>query len=111
MTAKTVNYTAEQTASMVEALKAGTAVEVIALQVGKSVRSVIAKLSREGVYTAKAKAKDSTGARKAATKAEMLAKVEVNLGVAAGTFATFEKASKEAIAALVAATANEFEGE
>lgn len=107
MTAKIVNYTAEQTASMVEAFKAGTSVEAIAVTVGKSVRSVIAKLSREGVY--KAKAKDSTGARKAETKAEMLAKVEVNLGVEAGTFASFEKATKGAIEALVAATANEFE--
>jgi hypothetical protein len=108
MNAKVVNYTAEQTASIVEAFKAGTAVEAIALSVGKSVRSVIAKLSREGAYVAKAKAKAEG---KAVTKAEMLAKVEVNLGVAAGTFASFEKATKAAIEALVEATANEFEGE
>lgn len=106
MTAKIVNYTAEQTASMVEAFKAGTSVEAIAVTVGKSVRSVIAKLSREGVYTAKAKAKAEG---KAETKAEMLAKVEVNLGVEAGTFASFEKGTVSALKALVAATANDFE--
>lgn len=104
MTAKIVNYTAEQTASMVEAFKTGVAVEAIATEMGKSVRSVIAKLSREGVYTAKAKA-----AGKAETKAEMLAKVEVNLGVEAGTFASFEKATKESIQALVNATKNDFD--
>ena len=105
MTAKIVNYTAEQTASMVEAFANGVAVEAIALQVGKSVRSVIAKLSREGVYVAKSVA----GKVKSATKSEMLAKVEVNLGVAAGTFASFEKGTRDSISALLAATANEFD--
>lgn len=104
---KIVNYTPEVTAEVLAAFADGMAVEAIALKVGKSMRSVIAKLSREGVYTAKAKAK---AADKAETKAEMLAKVEVALGVKAGTFASFEKATKGAIEALVAATANEFEG-
>lgn len=108
MTAKTVNYTAEQTAAVVEAFKAGTAVEAIALQVGKSVRSVIAKLSKEGVYTAKAKA---AGKEKAATKLEILAKVEVALGMKAGALATFEKGSKESIVALLDAVSNEFTSE
>ena len=50
---KVVNYTAEQTASMVEMYQTGTAVAVIAEMLGKSVRSVVAKLSREKVYVAK----------------------------------------------------------
>ncbi len=53
MTAKTVNYTAEQTAAIVGDYKAGVSVEQIAIAVGKSVRSVVAKLSREGVYQKK----------------------------------------------------------
>jgi response regulator RpfG family c-di-GMP phosphodiesterase len=53
MTAKTVNYTAEQTAKMVADYQAGTTVESIAEALGKSVRSVVAKLSREKVYVAK----------------------------------------------------------
>jgi len=53
MTAKTVNYTAEQTARMVADYQAGTTVESIAEALGKSVRSVVAKLSREKVYVAK----------------------------------------------------------
>lgn len=108
MTAKTVNYTAEQTAAVVEAFKAGTAVEAIALQVGKTTRSVIAKLSKEGVYTTKAK---TAGKAKAATKLEILAKVEVALGMEAGALATFEKGSKEAVEALMAAVANDFTAE
>lgn len=53
MTAKTVNYTPEQTTQMVQAYQAGTTVEAIASSLGKTVRSVVAKLSREGVYKAK----------------------------------------------------------
>jgi response regulator RpfG family c-di-GMP phosphodiesterase len=53
MTAKTVNYTAEQTARMVADYQAGRTVESIAEALGKSVRSVVAKLSREKVYVAK----------------------------------------------------------
>jgi len=50
---KAVNYTAEQTASMVADYKAGITVDAIAESLGKSVRSVVAKLSREKVYVAK----------------------------------------------------------
>ena len=53
MTAKTVNYTPEQTLQMVADYQAGVAVESIAEALGKTVRSVVAKLSREKVYVAK----------------------------------------------------------
>ena len=55
MTAKTVtvNYTPEQTASMVELYSAGTSVAELATMLGKTTRSVIAKLSREKVYQKK----------------------------------------------------------
>ena len=53
MTAKTVNYTPEQTARIVADYQAGEAVETIAANLGKSVRSIVAKLSREKVYKAK----------------------------------------------------------
>lgn len=55
-TAKTVkapNYTPEQATKMVADYKAGVTVETIADALGKSVKSVVAKLSREGVYKAK----------------------------------------------------------
>ena len=53
MTAKTVNYTTEQTLQMVADYQAGATVETIAEALGKTVRSVVAKLSREKVYQAK----------------------------------------------------------
>ena len=53
MTTKTVNYTPEQTVSMVSEYLAGVTAEQIALSMGKAVRSVVAKLSREKVYVAK----------------------------------------------------------
>ena len=53
MAEKTVNYTAEQTAFVVAQYQAGDTVENIAKLVNKSVRSVVAKLSREGVYKPK----------------------------------------------------------
>lgn len=53
MTAKAVNYTPEQTQQMIADYQAGVTVETIAVAMGKSVRSVVAKLSREKVYVAK----------------------------------------------------------
>ena len=53
MTAKAVNYTPEQTLQIVADYQAGTTVETIAEAMGKSVRSIVAKLSREGVYQKK----------------------------------------------------------
>lgn len=96
MTEKTVNYTPEMTATVVEAFKAGTAVEAIALSVGKSVRSIVAKLSREGVYTAKAKVK----AEARVTKAALIAKIAANHSIETEVLASLEKASKEALEAL-----------
>ncbi len=55
MTGKTkaVNYTAEQTAALVQGYLAGEPVAGLAAAFGKTTRSVIAKLSREGVYVKK----------------------------------------------------------
>lgn len=53
MTTKAVNYTAEQTTKMVADYQAGVTVETIANELGKTVRSIVAKLSREKVYIAK----------------------------------------------------------
>lgn len=52
-TTKTENYTAEQVAAMLSAyneLPTKATVESLASKMGKSTRSIIAKLSREGVY-------------------------------------------------------------
>ena len=48
-----VNYSAEQTARVIVGYTDGVTVENLAVELGKSARSIIAKLSREGVYKAK----------------------------------------------------------
>lgn len=56
MAEKQVNYTPEQTQAIVAAYTANPTeqtVKAMAEQFGKSVRSVVAKLSREGVYQKK----------------------------------------------------------
>lgn len=56
MAEKTVNYTPEQTAELVAAYVAAPVAETVdafAEKFGKSVRSIRAKLSKEGVYKAK----------------------------------------------------------
>jgi hypothetical protein len=50
---KTINYTPEQTAQIIADYQAGLSVEIIADNLGKTVRSIVAKLSREKVYIAK----------------------------------------------------------
>ena len=52
-TAKTVNYTPEQSAKIVADYLAGVSVADLATAMGKTTRSIIAKLSREKVYKAK----------------------------------------------------------
>lgn len=57
MAEKQVNYTAEQTQAIVAAYTANPSeatVRELAERFGKSVRSIVAKLSREGVYQKKA---------------------------------------------------------
>lgn len=94
---KTVTYTAEQTATLVEGYKAGKTVEALAEALGKSARSVVAKLSREGVYTAKTKAK-AEGTR--LTKAQLVALIEGATDMPKGSLESLEKGTHEALEAL-----------
>lgn len=50
---KVLNYTPEMTAEIIAAYIGGEAVEQIAVRIGKSTRSIVAKLSREGCYKPK----------------------------------------------------------
>lgn len=99
--ATTANYTPEQTTEIVAAYQAGTAVEAIALTLGRSTRSIIAKLAREGVYQSKVA---PTGSR-TATKLQLTQQLEAKLNLAPETLASLEKASHAALATLVAALA------
>jgi len=100
MTATVVqNYTAEQTTTAVEMYSNGVSVETIAAEIGKSVRSVVAKLSREGVYKAKAKA---AGANRV-TKAALITVIAAKVGSTDEALESLEKATKEALEILAAA--------
>lgn len=91
------NYTEAQTLELVTRYQAGETVEALAQAVGKSVRSVVAKLSREGVYVAKTKAKAGTRV----TKAALTQMLEAKLGMEPGSLESLQKASHEALEALV----------
>ena len=90
------NYTAEQTAALVSGYQAGASVEALATQLGKSTRSIVAKLSREGVYQAKSKA---TVAR--VKKADLVDAIANRIGVAPETFDSLEKANHEVLEAIL----------
>lgn len=53
MAEKIVNYTPEMTAQILKGYSEGVSVESLAEATGKTVRSIVAKLSREGVYRKK----------------------------------------------------------
>ena len=92
------NYTPEQTQALVEGYQAGETVEVLAANMGKTVRSVVAKLSREKVYVAKTRATGQARVR----KAELVDQLAVACGVAPEVFESLEKANHDVLEALVA---------
>jgi len=93
------NYTDEMVAQMTEAYTANPnrdTVDALAKQFGKSVRSIIAKLSREGVYVAQPKM-TKTG-EPVVRKAELVEILEAHFEVA---IPTLVKASKADLQRLV----------
>ena len=94
---KVANYTTEQETQMVDQYQAGMSTEEIATMLGKSVKSVVAKLSRLGVYKTKTK---GAGTAERVTKATLVALIEGRYAVDAGTFADLEKCSKATLVAL-----------
>lgn len=97
-TPKAVNYTAEQTAAMLAAYAAAPTaetVEQIATDLGKSVRSIVAKLSREGVYKKKEyKTKTGEAVLKKDTAADEIGAI---LGMAENDVDSLTKANKTAL--------------
>jgi hypothetical protein len=94
-----VNYTPEQTAQMVADYVAGVTVEQIAESMAKSVRSVVAKLSREKVYQKKTyTTKSGEAAVKKDTQADFIAAA---LGLSEQDADSLTKANKAALRAVV----------
>lgn len=92
------NYTPEQTLEIVQGYQAGQTVEQLATAVGKTVRSVVAKLSREGVYVAKTQAKGAARVK----KSDLVDQLAAKCGVAPEVFESLEKANHDVLEALVA---------
>lgn len=97
--ASEVKYSAEQVAALVDGVAAGKSPEVLANELGKSVRSVVAKLSQMKLY----KAKDTVKAEGRVTKSQLVLAVEAKLGLEVGVLASLEKADKAALEALASA--------
>ena len=103
-TAKTQNYTAEQTAAIVADYVAGVTVEQLAEKLGKSVRSIVAKLSREGVYKKK-EYKTKTG-EKVVKKDAHADAIGAILKLPENDIESLTKANKSALKAIFDALAN-----
>ena len=104
--AKVVNYTADQEAEMVEVYKANPTKETVAAfaeKFGKTTRSVIAKLSRSGVYE-KAKPVTKTG-EPVVAKDETANAIGAVLGLSEGEVTSLAKANKTALQKVFAALA------
>jgi len=106
MTAKIVNYTPEMTAE----LKAGyvanptkATVEAFATKFGKTTKSIVAKLSREGVYV---KAEKVTKAGEPIVKKDAMVEMIANeIGVTSDKLDGLEKAPKAVLKLVYAALA------
>lgn len=110
MTEKTVkapNYTDEQTARIVNEYKANPTretVEALAAALGKTARSIVAKLSREGVYQ-KAERLTKTG-EKVEKKDETADAIGAVLRLTEAETESLTKANKTALKKIFAALAN-----
>ena len=107
-TAKPANYTAEQTTKMIadyeSSGKTPESVESIAKELGKSVRSIVAKLSREKVYIKKEyTTKKGEAPVKKDETADAIGKV---LNLSEPETESLTKANKTALVKIFAALAN-----
>lgn len=107
MTAKTVNYTAEQTAELVSAYTANPSQETVVMfaeKFGKTVRSIVAKLSREKVYVSKTY--ETKNGEKPVKKDSMADAIGAILKLTEAEADSLAKANKTALAKIFAALAN-----
>ena len=99
-TAKVVNYTPEQTVALVAGYQAGQTVEALATTFGKTVKSIVAKLSREKVYAKKVyTTKTGEAVVKKDAFADSLASI---VGLTEAEADSLTKANKTALAKILA---------
>ena len=96
---KVVNYSPELTEKVKTDYVSGVTVEAIAAEIGKSVRSVIAKLTREGVY--KAKTYTTKTGEKPVKKDEHAEAIGVIFDLSEGEVDSLTKANKTALVKII----------
>ena len=102
--AKEVNYTNEQTAELVNLYVGGTTTAELAEKFGKTVRSIVAKLSREKVYT---KPTRTTKTGDAIVKKDSVADaIGAVLRLSENDISSLTKANNTALQAIFSALAN-----
>ena len=102
MAAKTINYTPEMTVALVKAYKAAPTVETVetfANRFAKSVKSIVAKLSKEGVYVAKTYA--TKAGTKPVAKEDMATFLGERLNMDEASASSLAKANKKALETIV----------
>ena len=100
-----INYTEEETKHIVEQYNAVPTMETVqnlAEELGKSTKSIIGKLSREGVY--KRAVYTSKSGAVPVTKVELVNNIAENLGIEVENLVGLEKSPKTALQALERAT-------
>jgi hypothetical protein len=100
-----MNYTEEQTAYMVEHYESCPSMETVqylAEKLGKTTKSIIGKLSREGVYK-RAVYKSKSG-ELPITKVELVSNIAENLGIEVESLVGLEKSPKSTLKTLEVAT-------
>ena len=93
-----MNYNGEQTKRIVEAYQSSPnreTVEALAKELSKSIKSIIGKLSREGVYRREIY-KTKTG-ELPVTKVEIVSDIADDLGIEVESLSGLEKAPKSAL--------------
>lgn len=107
---KIVNYTPEQTSALVAAYTAApekATVEAMAAKFGKTTKSIVAKLVREGVYKkAERKAKDGSPV---VHKNALVQQIADEIGVTSDKLDGLESAPKNALKLILSALAFEAE--
>jgi len=106
---KSIAYTPELVASIVSAYEAGTSLEEIAKEAGKTVPMIRSKLVAEKVYVAKGKTLSTETRPSAVRKSTLVAKVSEMLG-GDKSLESLEKATKQDLEYLVK-TLGEYFGE
>jgi len=99
-TEKTVNYTEAQVAELVatySADKSEATIAALATKMGKSTRSIVAKLAKEGVYQSKAK----EAGKRVMLKSEMVAEIAALTGKNEEVLESLEKATGTALMAVL----------